>query len=484
MPFPKQTIDVIDPGLGIVEQSDTVPLYLGCASAGTVDTIYTFSRKKDVIDTLGQGPLPEAVCRCLDIAGGPVRALRTTGGVAGAAGSVTPTRVGTSTGTITVANAPYDRYEVIVEIMTTGTLGVGEFRYSLDDGRTYSETITIPSGGTYNIPSTNIELTFVPGAGPTIFEDGDLHEFDTTAPYLSTTNLGTAVTAILASSLSFDFIVVTGKPADAPAAVVIFAALATHLASLATAFRYVRAMMSAGVDSTADVLTEFAAVADARIAVCYDDVDMASSKPFAGYGVPKQPLEMAFGARAAASLISTDLGRFKDGPITGSLEISHDERQNNVLDAAKIATARTYYDVPGFYFTHCPLKSPAGSDYQYWQHGRVMDVACRTVYLAQQKWINSAVRTNNDGTINEKDAAKIEEDVRGALRDALTNPTNAEGNQGHVSIGENDPGFTYAIDRNNNVATTFTLISTVAVRPLGYTKLINTSIGFAVNLGG
>lgn len=484
MPIPNQTITVLDPGLGIVEQSDTVPLYMGCSSSGTVDTMYSFSRKKDAIDTLGQGPLVEAVCKALDKAGGPVLAMRLAGGVVGASGSVTAAPTGTGTGTVTVANAPFDRYEVIVDIVATGTLGTGTFKYSLDDGRTYSEVITIPSGGTFDVPNSNLELTFVPGAGAVFYEAGDRHSFDTTAPYPNATNLGDGFTAVLASLLSFDFIVLVGKPADASAGATIFAALATHLASLESNFRWVRAMMNAGVDATGDVITGYAASANARVMVCYDDYDVASSKPFSGFGAPKQPLEVAYGARAAAVLISTDLGRFPDGPFLGSLEISHDERVNEVLDQHKIATARTYIGFPGFYPTHGRLKSPAGSDFVYWQYGRVMDVACRTVYEAQQPFLNTGVRVNSDGTINDKDAKKIEEFVSDALKAALSDPKNAEGTQGHVSRTAEDDGFRYSIDRTNNVQTSFTLIGTVAVRPLGYVKFLNTQIGFATNLGG
>jgi len=64
--------------------------------------------------------------------------------------------------------------------------------------------------------------------------------------------------------------------------------------------------------------------------------------------------------------------------------------------------------------------------------------------------------------------------VREALNEQLLRPTNAEGVSGHVSA------LNYTIDRTNNVATTETLLSDVAIRPLGYAKFINTTLGYSL----
>lgn len=479
MPIPSQNFTIRDPGLGITPEAITTPLYVGCSSIGDVDALYSFSNKGDVIDTLGQGPLPEALCHALDIAGGPVLGMRLTGGTVGVAGAATKTPVagGTGSGTVTVAGAPYDAYEVIVEIMATGTVGTGRFRYSLDDGRTYSEVLTIPAGGTYAIPNTNLTLTFVPGVGPVFFEDGDLHSFDCTAPLYSTANLSSGITALLADPTEFAFLVLTGEHASGADAATMFAALATHLTSLQNQFRYVGAIMDAGTDTTGNVITAFAAQAGARICVCYGDADMASSKAFAGWGTPKLPSLVTVAARAAASLISTDLARFADGALPGLVSISHDEFRTEVLDQHKITTLRTWQGAQGFYITNARLKSSAGSDFLYWQHRRAMDAACDTVHKAQQPFMSAGVRTGNGGTIDERDATRFEQKVKSALRDRLLSPSNAEGSPGHVSR------LDYKIDRSNNVQTSFEVLSKVAIQPLGYVKTLTTEIGFAI-IGG
>jgi hypothetical protein len=478
MAIPGQSISIRDPGLGIPAEGPSAPIVLGCSSIGTVDTVYSFSNKADVVDTLGEGPLPECVCHMGDIGGWPVRAMRLTGSTAGAAGAVTKTAIGTSTGTITVAGAAFDRYSARIEIMGTGTVATGKFRYSLDGGTSFSEVLTIPSGGTYAIPRTNLTLTFVPGGGAVFFELGDFHTFSSTAPLYSTANLATGITALLASPLEFTFGVLTGEHATGAAAATMFSALDVHAASLATAFKFSRWIMDAGTDTTANAITAFAAVSSSRLAVVYGDATLSTSKAFTGWGSPVMAGLVSAAGKAHAALPSTDIARVASGSLTGVTAISHDEFRTEVLDAVKISTLRTWQGRAGFYICNLRLKSAAGSDFLYFQHGRLMDIACDTTVKSQQMMSSISVRTNSDGTIDERDALRLEKPVNAALAAVLLEPDNAEGTKGHVSA------LQYKIRRDNNVQTTFTIRSKVAIRPLGYAKQLVTELGFALDVGG
>jgi hypothetical protein len=489
MAIPRQTLTIRDPGLGIVESSDQAVVIFGCSSAGTVNTVVAVGSPAASVDGFGYGPLPNTAASILSEAGGPVYMCRLTGTTAGAAGAVTKTAIGTSTGTITVAGAAYDTLSVRVDIVASGTLAVGTFKYTLDadrpvGSRTYSEVLTIPSGATYAIPNTNLTLTFVPGAGATFFQAGDYHTFATTAPAFSTTDLAAGFTALntfLSNTPGIDvkIVVLAQRFALGSAAATMFGTLSTQLASQATLYRYMRAIMDAGSgDTTSNVKTAMSAVADARISVIYGDCDMSSTVPFAGFGAPRVSGLIPYAARVASDLVSTDPARFASGALRGVLKIYHDEFTTEEMDAAKISTLRSWPAVPGYYITNGRLKSSAGSDFLYLQHGRVMDVACSTVAAAQLPFISRGVLTNDDGTIDKTEAALMEAPVTGALSDALSTPKNVEGRAGHVSE------FAYAIDRTNNVLTSFTIQSSVAIRPLGYAKQLTTELGFAANVGG
>jgi len=478
MSIPKQTLTIQDPGLGLVEAATTIPLFMGPSEKGTVNAIATVSNKRQVVDTWGQGPLSEHMCRALDEAGGPILGMRITGDVAGAAGAVTKVAAGSSTGTVTVAQAPYDAYEVIATIVTTGGLGAATFTYSLDDGRTVSPVLTVPAGGVYSIPGTNLQITFVPGAGPTLFEAGDTHSFDCTAPYFSTTELGNAFDVVDVYTSQIDFFVLCGRPADSTAGATMLASLQTRLAGLESAQRYMGAIMDVGIDTTANVITNVVPTTGVRVCPTYGTADMASSKPITGWGTPKLPATVLIAARAHSELISTDLARTASGALDGVVEISHDEFLTEELDQHKISTLRTWPNVAGFYITNARMKSSLGSDFLYWQHRRVMDVACRRTVQSQFVFSSSGLRTNADGTIDTRDAVRIENTVKDGLRAELVDPQNAEGTQGHVSA------LNFTVTRTNNVQVTNEVLTAVAVRPLGYAKTLTTEIGFTTDVGG
>jgi len=473
MPIPGQTFTLPENGLGLSETAEARPLIAGCSSSGTVDTRTTVTQPQQVVDLFGQGPMPEAACRVLKTAGGPVDVIKLTAGVAGSNSAVVATLVGAATGTITLAGTPNDEYDAIVEITVTGTVGVGAFKFSLDGGTTYSSEYTIPSGGTFLIPNTGVTMTFVPGAGAVFFEDGDVHTFTCVAPHYNSTNVGTAVTALLADPGTFSFILWTGWETSGANAATLFAALDTHMTSFSNAFRYVRSIISSGNDTAANVVTAFAASTSNRISVMHGTCETVSGKPFEGWGEPALPTSVLLAARAAKAKLSEDPGRVASGALVGASNPSHDEFLTETLDQHKIGTVRTYIGQTGIFITNAWLKSQAGSDYRYWQHGRIMDVACAEVYAQQARFISAEPRTNSDGTIYELDARGFETDVDNGLNNKLRRPKNASGVAGHVS------DLSYSIDRTIDLLSTQTIESNVAVRPLGYPKFIETTLGYS-----
>lgn len=484
MPIPGQTISLPEYGMGLVVPAEQTPLVYGTSSSGTADTLYTFTTPTACVATAGQGPAVEAACRILKAGGGPICFMRSTSSVAATISAVTKAAVGASTGTITTGGTANDDYQVRVEILTTGTLGTGTFRYTLEYDAsagyvpTWSEELVIPVGATYTMPSTGVTLTFVPGAGAVFFEDGDTHTFSCTAAYYNSADVATSVTALLAAlTTSWDWILFAGRPATAAAGATLFSAIATHMGTFATSFRYARALMDSGVDTAANVATAYDAVSNARMAVAFGTVHQPSGKPIPGWAQPALPVSVAAAARASKAKLSEDLGRVRSGALVGCSFPSHDEFLDEALDVHKIITTRTYPKTAGVFLTNGHLKSAAGSDYRYWQHGRIMDVAADTVQTKQQLFIGSEPRTNSDGTIYEADAQAFEGEVEDALRQQLSQPANASGKPGHVS------DLNYAIDRTVNLLATETIQSDTAIRPLGYPKYITSTLGYSQAVG-
>lgn len=474
---PGQQLTVRDGGIGLTSSADLPPLVVGVTSGGVVDTLYSYSDPNKLLDDQGDGPAVEMAAPVIEAAGACLL-LKTNAGTAGSNGSVTKTPVGTSTGTVTVAGTPRDSYEFIGRIKKTGALGVAKFDYSLDDGYEFSDELTVPAGGTYAIPNTGLTLTFVPGGGPVLFELGDKHEFDSVAPHYTTGNIGTAITALLAQlgNRYIHELYFAGKNSSAANAATMAAAIATHLNTLHTRGYHCRALMDAGNDTPANVLSSFASFADARVGVCYGDCDVVGMNSFAGWAVPKRAAVNVIAERAAGSDLSENLGRKESGLLRGVRAISHDEGTNTQFsEADKITTLRTYQGQAGFYVTNGYLKSPSGSDFLYWDWGRVIDVMCRTTFAAQDKWLLKKLRSLKDGTgkLDPRDGSRVNAAVRRALKAVLLDPVNIEGYKGHVS------GLSYAVDETNDFLSSREMLSNGFAVPLVPVETIKTQIGFA-----
>lgn len=482
MPIPGQSLAIRDPGLGLVQPATNTFAVFGTSSLGTANTVRALSSPAQAVEAFGEGPLPETVAHILEVAGGPVYGLKLATTVPGTAGAVTKTAAAGSTGTLALSGTPNASYELAVEITRSGTLGTAEFRYSLDNGRTFSESRVVPVGGVFTVTRTGLVLTFAAGAGPAFLERGDVFVATTTAPYYSSTEVGAAFDALsayltTAPTFEVDAVVLAGRHPTAAAAATLFGVMASRLNALEQGFRFTAGILDAGSNDTrANVKTALANVTDPRMLVVYGDAVIASAKSFAGFGAPKVAALVPVAARAADSLPSTSLGRVASGPLTGVTAITHDEYVTEELDAAKIATLRTYPGLPGYYVTDGRLKSAVGSDFRSWQYRRVMDLACRTVVAAQAQFTLAELLVNKDGTLQEKEARRIEEVVKDALRAVLVDPKNASGRRGHVSA------FDYQVDRVANVVSTSFVRTSVAIQPLGYAERIVTDIGFARNL--
>ena len=490
MSIPGQTLTILDPGVAATAPTVTSPLFIGVSSSGTANVVQAYSSISSLVAALGQGPLVEAAAYKLQ-GGGPVYVCKTADTTAGVAGSVDKTAVDSSTGTITVSGEPADAYRGAVEIRSTGTLGSGTFRYTLERAVTsgeastgqlredpagftpsWSADITIPAGGTYVIANTGLTLTFVPGGGAVYFEDGDMHTFDCTEPAYTTGDLSTAMTAVLASSTQFAFPVFCGRQAADPATMA--AAIGTHMTSLASAFRYHRGVLDGGNTDSATAATNLAAVsADTRLSLCYGPNNrVTTAKPITGWGTPLLPAIVPVAARYAEIALSTHPGRVASGALRGVSLISHDERTNETIDQLRVTTLRTYVGSSGYYITRGRLLGAATSDFTQWQYGRVVDTACNTVTTVLRAFQNAGIRALAGGTIDPRDASRIEAAVNKALQVALLEPYNDEGFKGHVSA------LAYTVDRTNTIVGEGNgPQGTLAIRPLGYAETITTTVG-------
>ncbi len=469
MALPGQTITFRDGGLGIAASAPTKPLFVGTCQLGTNATIYTFAKKQTILATLGYGPVAEAAAHYLEVNGGTVDVLKTAATVSASNTAVTETGTGP---VVTVAGTCNDFYDCTIEVMLGGALGVGRFRYTLDGKQTYSETLTIPAGGTFLIPNTGITATFAAGT----YVLATTYAFTTIPATYNSSDLGTAWAVAVASTTAWPFAVFTGHAATASAAATIASAIAGDMTSLANTFRYAGAILDVGEDTTAGVDTAFASFADIRCMAVYSKARIQTSLPFAGWGNPTLPFLYSVAARAGAVKASTSPAWAQLGNLPRVSSPSFDEfAAGETLHNKKINCPRTYQGYAGVYLTNGLLKSNAGSDFKYWQWLRVIDIYAGTVQQGQQIYVNSNQRTLTDGSgkIDARDAGRINKNIRGQLKAALLDPINDDGQKGYCTA------VNYAVDETNDLFGTGILQSSGSVVPFAQTEQVATDVGFS-----
>lgn len=491
MALPGVTNQILDGGLGITTPATSRPHVVGPCASGPLNTPTLISNQRQLKDVFGvHGPLVDCIGYILDNAGGPVLATRTADSVAATYEGATSAAIDASSGggtdnqlnVVVATSEPKIDADVVVTITQGGARGAMKFTYSLDGGASVSPVI---QGATsVALADTGITLEFEVGTvNP--YVAGATYSFEARAAYMNSTDLGTAFDAIEVSLLTFDFLVLAGNAPTASAAALLFSALATQLNSFVTQDRYYGGMLNAGEDTAANVLTAFASLTSNRIAVMHGTFDAPPAFGVVGRASPALPAVTAAAMRAAGNVMSTDLaqtfGADTVGPIPGALSISHNEfTQNAGLDDAKIGTLRTYANLQGFYITNVHLKSAVGSDFEFWQHRRMMDQACIEVSARHSELISSSVIVKADGTgsLTEAAAQAIEKKVQRGLDNRIGSalrgigPTTVDGSTGHVSDQR------YQVDRTNNVLSTKTLIATVSIVPRGYLKQLQTTLSY------
>lgn len=594
MSLPDATETVREDGMNLVGEASMMPVVLGKASSGDLETLVLVGSHTDLHATFGDGPGVLLADEVLSQAGGPIGFVRMATSVAQSIGSV----VGTFTedGTVdsfvhspdtgagpdladsdvdaTAANADYtfdvkistagvlgtmqfqvkrnggsygtavtsavdgvytdtvsgivitfpagtyvlnDAYQftvtagggsvsiaatsgagsitmdmrVRIEILEDGGRGEATFRYNLDgyDGdteseRTYTETLTIPSSGVYVLPRAGLTVTFADED----FMAGDLYVCDVLCAAPNATNVADAMAALGEDETAWRFCAVatSDQVGNATAHGLLEVALQAQLDDLAAESVYRAGMISTGGSTAAEAKTAQLAITANRVLRAYGKNRVATVKPFPGMAFPIVPAMNQMFARAAKSLLSTDLKRVADGPHQQVVKMFYDERKTpNGLNDAKVSSFRTFRGRKGkAYICEALIGSAPGSDIVEWPMRLVLDVGCETVHEVLIGEIGKGVRiatvTVNDveyvGTIDQRDAKGIENACSRALIARLLTPTNAEGVPGHVS------GMRFKIDPLHNFAESKIVKGKLSMVPLLGIRGSDIEVGFEIQL--
>jgi len=424
--------------------------------------ILTFTDADQVEKAIGDGPLRDLLVSALSISKTAVSVIALEGTLPGTKSAVTPGAENSGTGSVTVSGNPRNEYDISVSIEDAGGLNEATFRITVDS--LPGKKITVPDGlGKYEIPGTGLTLQFDPGLSG--FAEGDAFSFSTTAPSATNGEVLAAIDKILEAKLSIEFIAIAGVSASP-----LWAALATKAIGAAEIYQYLffvaqSRYLNSGetLDAWANALCgiERGSVGSTRLQVCAGWIEEADANgqldvrgligtycgTLAARKVQDGPDAVKFGGIAAATALMPE--GINDGHIEN-------------LKNAGYVTARKYVGRKGIYITSGQMMSEEGSDYDLVERRRVMDKACRNLYVAQLPAVNDTVTVGKDGS-----PEGIEMFVAKSQAPLEIMKTNREISDGYVII---PPGQNILADKK--------LRTKVRIVPLGKMSYIENEIAY------
>lgn len=429
--LPSVKIQKTDGNTGVVLPSAAGNLaIIAPAPQGPVNAPATYTRKTDAASDFKAGPLPEMGAYDMDVSGNPVLLINPTASVPATYNGLTVTGAPLSSPAAITAGAtdPYDDYPgVIVTFLNAGVRGVTgiQYTYSLDGGQNVSPAQNLGVATTITIPNSGVSFNI--GAGN--IAAGEQVTCTTTCPRMNNMDLTNALEALRTTKAPWDTVLIFGE-CDATMVDTVSTWMAAleqrgvyKSAILNTRFRNIAASETEGAYATAlgTLLGASAAGEGLSLLVCADGAEMP--QPISGI-VMKRPTSIFVAARGMSIDVSEDPAYVDRGPILDatlsdarSNPLDHDETLYPGLDDQRLTTLRTFDDPTspqGTFITNARIFSANGSDYVFWQQGRVMNLLCTIAYQRLTRKLSKGVlKDPATGHILESEAKDIEDDVNG-----------------------------------------------------------------------
>lgn len=222
-------------------------------------------------------------------------------------------------------------------------------------------------------------------------------------------------------------------------------------------------------------LIGFSALTNNRVAVLIGDTETrtgATASKGAAVGV--------LAGRIARNQVHVNVGRVKDGalkPLAFYVVDTPVEQVNiDAIYNKGFITLTTHTGKSGYYFVDDHLACEVEDDYHFLTRRRVIDKAYVLANQSLTNFILDTVPVNNEGKVQAVYAKAIEAEVERVIVQEMT----AKGELSADPTLANDTGVECVIDITNNVVQDSTLKGKIRVRPFGYNRFLEFSIGFNV----
>ena len=162
---------------------------------------------------LGLSPLADAVMDSVQFGANRIYCVPVSATTAGELGDVTKT--GDGGGKVTVDGSPTNAFSVVIRFTAQGGLNSAAFVVSIDGGSTFTEEVTVPVTGDYELEGTGIKVKFTEAEAedqkPSSFLVNDTYTFTTTAPTMTNGDVLDAVTKLQNFAEEYEFVHIVGE---------------------------------------------------------------------------------------------------------------------------------------------------------------------------------------------------------------------------------------------------------------------------------
>jgi len=493
--IPSVIIEKRDRQTGVVRPSSTgVLAIVGPCSRGPLNLAGGFTDARLALEEYGPGPLVSYATTFLQLARLPVVLVRSETTDPGSIDAVVIEGGGTATATTT--GEPYADYDVVVRFVSDGIIGAADpplkYQVSLDGGQNFGSRFALGVGKEIHIAAVGLLFVFTDG---TIL-GGETVSARTWGPDSESAAIDAALEGLRVSSSVWESLLIcvsvetpfTDRPSKNVGVTV--EQVSTWLLGLAEKGRYRTALMSLRMKAPFEpesVYREAARRATWR-SVSNDIVVGADG------GIIWDPLVGAMVVRPTALFVaargmsngdpSEDVAYVGRGPIVGvqiadtrGNALFHDEALFPGLDDLRLATLRSFNGKDGVFINNAPILSANGSDFVYWQHARICNIACEVAYALLTEQLSKGVEKstkkgpNGERYISEESAQLIEGLVDAGLKSQLRGRTS---------------DVQCVLSRTDDISSNAGAVihAKVEIVSLAYIKEFAVSVGYVVSLSG
>lgn len=210
--FNDVTHTITDGLMGFGNASSTgVHIKIGASPVmAAAPVIITSNRNLDYIhEKLGYSPLADAVMDSIENGAVKIICIPINPSVEGTITKKEEKRTETS-GNVVIKGKPYNHFSIIIQMTGKGGLNIAAFKYSINGGYSYSEELTVPLSGSYEITDTGLTVEFTT-EDTKDYEVGDTFVFETTAPSLTNADVLAGCEKIKDIKQEAEFVHITGS---------------------------------------------------------------------------------------------------------------------------------------------------------------------------------------------------------------------------------------------------------------------------------